>query len=275
MKYQVLNLREEPINGFMPTLTTYVLDETMDQDSGRKLPAIVVCPGGGYGMCSKREAEIIAMQFTAAGYHAFVLNYAVAPANHYPEPQKNLSDAISLVRENAEEWRVDKDKIAVIGFSAGGHLAASVTTMWNKEPLNTYNGTNKPNAAILAYPVISSEEGVGHMGSFYSLCGEDNKELIARMSLETQVDSDTAPCFIWHTFTDTVVPVENSLRFATALNKAKIPFEMHIFPDGPHGASIANHITAPDDYKEYIVPEAQIWVKLAVDWLNRTFNYGN
>ena len=273
MKYEVLNLREEPINGFMPTLTTYILDEVMDCDSNRKFPAIIVCPGGGYGFCSKREAEIIALQFTAAGYHAFVLDYAVAPQNHYPEPQKNFSDAISLVRNNAEEWRVDADKIAVIGFSAGGHLAASLATMWNKEPLKSYKGKNKPNAAILSYPVISSEEGVAHLGSFYNLCGEDNKELIDKMSLETQVDSDTAPCFIWHTFTDEAVPVENSLRFATTLNKAKIPFEMHVFPDGPHGLSVSNHIAAIDE--KYNVPEVQAWVKLAVDWLNRTFNYGN
>ncbi len=272
MKYEVLNLRKEPINGFVPTLTTYILDEIMDSDSNRKLPAIIVCPGGGYGMCSKREAEIIALQFTAAGYHAFVLDYAVAPDNHYPEPQKNLSDAISLVRKNAEEWRIDKDKIAVIGFSAGGHLAASLATMWNKEPLKTEDGINKPNAAILSYPVISSVEGVTHEGSMINLCCGDG-ELREKMSLETQVDKDTPPCFIWHTFSDEVVPVENSLRFAAALNKSKIPFEMHIFPNGPHGLSVSNHITAIDE--NYNIPEVRAWVKLAVDWLNRTFNYGN
>ena len=268
MKYEVINLREEPINGFMPTLTTYVIDECFDACSNRTYPAMIVCPGGGYGFCSKREAEIIALQFTAAGYNAFVLDYAIAPANHYPEPQKNLSDAISLVRKNAKEWRVDPDKIAVIGFSAGGHLAASLATMWNKEPLKTADKINKPNAAILSYPVISSVEGVGHMGSFDNLCGDD-KELRAKMSLENQVDSDTPPCFIWHTFTDETVPVENSLRFATALNNAKIPFEMHIFPAGPHGLSLANHITAND--KNYNVPEVQIWSELAVKWLDKLF----
>ena len=272
MKYEVLNLREEPINNFMPTLTTYIIDEIMDSDSNRKLPAMIVCPGGGYGMCSKREAEIIALQFTAAGYHAFVLDYAVAPDNQYPEPQKNLSDAISLVRKNAKEWRIDEDKIAVIGFSAGGHLAASLATMWNKEPLKSYKGKNKPNAAILSYPVISSVEGITHEGTMINLCREDS-ELREKMSLENQVDSDTPPCFIWHTFSDEVVPVENSLRFATALNNAKIPFEMHIFPNGPHGLSISNNITAMDD--NYDIPEVRSWVKLAVDWLNRTFNYGN
>ena len=272
MKYQVINLRKEPINGFMPTLTTYLIDDCFDEDSARRLPAMIVCPGGGYSFCSKREAEIIALQFTAAGYHAFVLDYAVAPDNHYPEPQKNLSDAISLVRKNAEEWRVDADKIAVIGFSAGGHLAASLATMWNKEPLKKGDESNKPNAAILSYPVISSVEGVGHMGSFNNLCGDD-KELRTRMSLETQVDNDTPPCFIWHTFSDETVPVENSLRFAGALNNAKIPFEMHIFPAGPHGLSISNHIT--DNNLGCNVPEVQIWVELAIKWLNRTFNYGN
>lgn len=272
MKYKVINLREEPINGFMPTLTTYLIDDCLGAGAKRKFPGIIVCPGGGYSFCSKREAEVIALQFSAAGYHAFVLDYAVAPANSYPEPQKNLSDAINLVRKNAEEWGVEADKIAVIGFSAGGHLAASLATMWNKEPLKREDGLNKPNAAILSYPVISSVEGVGHMGSFDSLCGDD-KELRARLSLETQVDSDTPPCFIWHTFQDAGVPVENSLRFANSLNKAKIPFEMHIFPNGPHGLSLANHQTAV--IPEVNVPEVRIWIELAVKWLNRTFNYGN
>lgn len=268
MKYEVINLREEPINGFMPTLTTYLLDDCIGAASGRKFPAMIVCPGGGYCNCCKREAEIVALQFSAAGFHAFVLDYAVAPDNHYPEPQNNLSNAISLVRKNAEQWRVDPNKIAVIGFSAGGHLAASLATMWNKEPLKTVDGSNKPNAAILSYPVISSVEGVSHVGSFDSLCGED-KELRAKMSLETQVDADTPPCFIWHTVTDQSVPVENSLRFATALNKEKVPFEMHIFPEGPHGLSLANHITANDE--NYNRPEVQVWVELSIRWLNKLF----
>ncbi len=272
MKHEVINLRKEPINDFMPTLTAYILDECMDTDSRRKLPAMIVCPGGGYSFRSKREGEVIALQFSAAGYHAFVLDYAVAPDNCYPEPQKNLSDALSIVRKNAEEWRIDPDKIALIGFSAGGHLAASLATMWNKEPLKTGNGINKPNAAILSYPVISSVEGVSHMGSFDNLCGDD-RELRAKLSLETQVDTDTPPCFIWHTYSDQTVPVENSLRFANALNKAKIPFEMHIFPDGPHGLALSNYITAKEE--NFNVPEAQVWVELAVKWLNRTFNYGN
>lgn len=272
MEYEVINLREESINGFMPTLSTYIIDDCLGSYLYRKFPAIIVCPGGGYGFCSKREAEIIALQFTAAGYHAFVLDYAVAPDNCYPEPQKNLSDAISLVRRNAEDWRVDADKIAVIGFSAGGHLAASLATMWNKEPLKTTDGLNKPNAAILSYPVISSAKGVAHEVSFDNLCGDD-KDLRAKLSLETQVDSDTPPCFIWHTYADATVPVENSLRFASALNNAKIPFEMHIFPDGPHGLSVSNHITANEANRN--VPEVQVWVELAVKWLNRTFNYGD
>jgi len=272
MKYEMINLRKDPVNGFMPTLTTYLIDDCFGENANRKFPAIIVCPGGGYSFCSKREAEIIALQFTAAGYHAFVLDYAIAPANHYPEPQKNLSDAISLVRKNAEKWRVDADKIALIGFSAGGHLAASLATMWNKEPLKVSDGSNKPNAAILAYPVISSVEGVAHAGSFNNLCGDDD-ELRKELSLENQVDTDTPPCFIWHTFTDSVVPVENSLRFANSLNGAKIPFEMHIFPDGPHGLSLSNHLTAC--IPEVNVPEVRIWIELATKWLNRTFNYGN
>ena len=268
MKYQVFNLREEPINGFMPTLTAYIIDDNSTFEGGRKLPAIVVCPGGGYAFCSVREAEPIALQYMAAGYCAFVLDYTVAPTAGYPEPQKNAFDAIKLIREHADEWGIDKDKIAVIGFSAGGHLAASVATLWDEEPFNAYNGTNKPNAAILSYPVISSDPAIGHMGSFDNLCGDD-ADLRKKMSLETRVTDKTPPCFLWHTFEDGAVPVQNSLRFAEALKNAGGSCELHIYPHGPHGLSLANSDTAAA--QEHIVERVQDWVRLSVEWMNDIF----
>ncbi|MBS7298003.1 MAG: alpha/beta hydrolase [Eubacteriales bacterium] len=269
MKYQVFNLREEPINGFMPTLTAYIIDDNSCFEGGRKRPAIVVCPGGGYAFCSNREAEPIALQYMAAGYSAFVLDYTVAPTAGYPEPQKDAFNAIKLIREHADEWGIYKEKIAVIGFSAGGHVAASVATLWDEEPFKCYNGINKPNAAILSYPVISSDPAIAHMGSFDNLCGDD-AELKKKLSLETRVTDKTPPCFIWHTFEDTCVPVENSLRFAEALKKAGGSCEMHIYPHGPHGLSLANSDTAMAE--EHIYEDVQEWVRLSVRWLNELFD---
>lgn len=266
---KVFNLREEEINGFMPTLTTYILDDCSTYPEKRKRPAVLVCPGGGYGFCSEREAEPVALQYMAAGMHAFVLDYAIAPANHYPEPQNNAFDAIKLIREHAEEWGIDENKIAVCGFSAGGHLAGSVATMWDDEPFATADKSNRPNAAILSYPVITSDEEVAHIGSFINLCDGD-KELMKKMSLETRVTEKTPPCFLWHTFTDGCVPVENSLIFALALKKAGVSCELHIFPEGPHGLSIANSDTAGDG--NMIVERVQDWVELSVKWLNDLFD---
>ncbi len=268
MKYEVFNLREEPINGFMPTLTAYIINDDSTYPEKRYRPAVLVCPGGGYGFCSEREAEPIALQYMAAGYCAFVLDYAIAPANCYPEPQKNASDAIQLIRKNAEEWGIDKDKIAIAGFSAGGHLAASLATMWDEEPIKTADGSNKPNAAILCYPVISSDPEITHQGSFDNLC-RDDRELMKKLSLENQVSDKTCPCFLWHTFEDDLVPVENSLRFAEALKKAGGSCELHIFPHGWHGLALANSDTANSDGG--IVERVQEWVPLSIKWLNDLF----
>lgn len=260
---KVINLREniEP----KPTLTTYILDDSMK--NGAKRPAVLVCPGGGYHFCSEREAEPIAMQYNAAGFHAFVLNYSVAP-NKYPTALEEASMAVTLIRENAEEWRIDTDKIAVIGFSAGGHLAGSLGVFWNSEPIKTENGINKPNAVILAYPVITSGE-LAHRGSFDNLCGEDS-ELVKKMSLENQVTGDTPPMFLWHTFEDQAVPVENTLMMAAALRKKNIPFELHIYPKGAHGLS-----TVTKDVgilEENASKGAKDWVRQSVNWLCDLFN---
>ncbi len=268
MELQVLNLREEPVNGFMPTMTAYLIEDNSTCSETRKLPAMIICPGGAYLECSNREAEPIALQYVAAGYCAFVLDYTVAPIARYPEPQKDAFAAIKLVREHADEWGIDEDKIAIIGFSAGGHLAASTGILWNEEPFCDYNGINKPNAVVLGYPVISSDSAIGHSGSFYSLC-KDDEELKRRLSLETRVTSNMPPCFIWHTFEDELVPVQNSLRFAEALKNAGVSCELHVYPHGPHGLSLANSVTAPDE--RYCVKCAQEWVSLSVEWLNHLF----
>lgn len=265
---KIINLREER-NGFTPTLTTYILD-----DIGRGVktrPAVVVCPGGGYWGCSAIEGEPIAMRFIAAGFHAFVVRYSTTssdPDAKYPNALEELSKAIEIIREHAEEWNIDKDKIAVCGFSAGSHLACSLGCFWNREPIKTPDGTNKPNAMILSYPVITSGEKA-HRGSFLNLCGED-EELTKKMSLETQVTEDTPTSFIWHTFEDGAVPVENSLLFAGALREKNIPFELHIYPKGPHGLSLVNPDTGLSP-ETIVSVNTKDWINLACNWLWEVF----
>lgn len=260
---EVIRLRDEKYGNV--TLTTYILDDPMEKDARK--PAVLVCPGGGYAWCSPREAEPIAMQYAKAGFHTFVLNYTLAP-NRYPMSLEDASNAIKLIRKNAEKWRVEEDHIAVIGFSAGGHLAASIGLLWNQEPIKTEDKSNRPNAVILSYAVITSGE-FANKGSFVNLCGDD-EELKEKLSLENCVTKDAPPMFIWHTFNDTCVPVENSLLLATALKKEDIPFEMHIYPNGPHGLST---VTPDVDINpETVSKNAPGWVELSVNWLMEVFD---
>lgn len=264
MEYKVINLRKKPLDdGYMPTITTYVLD-IAENDCLR--PGIIIFPGGGYSFCSYTEAERIALGYNAAGFNAFVVNYSVAP-NKHPEPIKDAAAAIKLVRENADEWGIAPDKIAVVGFSAGGHLAASISVLWDDckifEKEDIESGIHKPDATILSYPVITSGE-FAHVGSFKNLLGENNSEMRDFMSLEKRVKETTPPAFLWHTFEDETVPVENSFLYAQALSKYNIPCEMHIYPRGGHGLSLASHRTlwsVPCFRRKYD------WLGQSVEWL--------
>jgi acetyl esterase/lipase len=255
----------EKDDNFRPKLQTYILD------GAKKRNTVLVCPGGGYGFTSEREAEAIALQFNSAGFHAFVLYYSVAPRKH-PQPLLDLSRAMCILRENSLEWKINSDKIAVCGFSAGGHLTASLGVHWDKDYLNIPGveiGINKPNALILSYPVITSGE-FAHQGSFNNLLGEDaDNSLFEVMSLEKQVSEITPPTFLWHTFSDNSVPVENSLLFAQGLRKNNIPFELHIYPEGPHGLSLATEETAAEGMGVYL--HVATWMGLCIEWLNDLF----
>ncbi len=260
--------QSEGKDGFIPTLDTYILDGIK-----KKRGAVLICPGGGYEFTSEREAEPIAMQFNAAGFHAFVLYYSVSPQKH-PQPLLDLSRAMCIIRENAKAWNVDCEKIAVCGFSAGGHLAASLGVHWEKPYLQKAagikKGMNKPNALILCYPVITSGE-FAHRGSIENLLGKQaNKKLLYEMSLEHQINKKTPPAFIWHTFNDGAVPVENSLFFANEMRKKGIPFELHIYQEGSHGLSLATSET--DDGNMGVYPHIATWVKLCIEWMEKLFN---
>ena len=274
MEYKTINIWEDfkgDIKG-KATLTAYVLSNSNEISLLRKHKAVLICPGGGYGFVSEREAEPVALAFLAEGIDAFVLNYEVAPAVKHPQPLLDVSRSMCIIRENAEKWNVDINNIAVCGFSAGGHLAASLGVFWKEkyiqEKLGIEEGMNKPNALILGYPVISCKEEIAHRDSFYNLLGYDQeKEVYESMSLEKYVNKDTPPAFIWHTFDDNLVPVENSLVFAQSMKKHNVPFELHIFPSGVHGLSLCDERTGNTD--ELINPEAGRWVKLCMDWFKR------
>ena len=203
---------------------------------------MLICPGGGYGFVSDREAEVMALQFTAMGCHAAVLTYSTYPFK-YPVQILEAAQAWKLIRDNAERWNVLSDKIIILGCSAGGHLAASYSLFCGEDFVTESVGMTadelRPAGMILCYPVITSGE-FAHRDSFATLLGDDynnllGTELLEKVSLEKQVTEKTPPAFIWHTYTDNVVPVENSLLFASALRKHNVNCELHIFPDGGHG----------------------------------------
>lgn len=239
-------------------------------------PLVLVCPGGAYAFTSDREADPLAMQFLAMGYHAAVLRYSYAPAV-YPTALTELAYSMALIRRNAPGWYVNPEQVMVLGCSAGGHLAASMGVFWKEEFLAEALGLRKeeqrllrPDGMILCYPVITSGE-FAHRGSFQNLLGEREAELSAKMSLENQVNADTPPAFIWHTFEDDAVPVENSLLFVGALRRAGVPVEFHLYPKGCHGLSLASRLTQ-NMGRNAIQPECASWVGLAHTWIERWYN---
>ena len=243
------------------TVTAYLRDvspEIID----RKRPAVLICPGGGYEFTSDREAEPMALAFVAAGYQAFVLRYSVAPAR-YPTALWELAATMTQIREHAEEWRIDPEQIATVGFSAGGHLAGCLGAFWNREVCTQKFSAEKirPNAQVLCYPVITSGE-YGHAGSFESLLGTVPTD--DAFSLEHQVSRDTPPTFLWHTQGDQSVPVENALLLATALQAAGVPLEFHLFAAGRHGLSLANEEVLHPDFPEIINPRIASWFPLCL-----------
>lgn len=253
-------------------LVTYIQDHSPEIDiSKRKL--VLVCPGGAYMGTSDREAEAMALQFVAMGHHAAVLRYSVEPAK-YPTALLEVAASIKLIRENAENWHVDTEKIVVEGCSAGGHLAACYSTYWKErfvaealgiEDAQKAEALLRPNGQILGYPVITSGE-FAHRGSFEYLLGDRQEELNDAMSLEKHVNRDVPPTFIWHTFTDDGVPVENSLLLVSALRKANISTEFHMYPAGVHGLALADELTrAPGGYG--YMPDCSSWRDLVKIWL--------
>lgn len=251
--------------------TAYLLDSD-HLKPGRVRPAVIVCPGGGYGHLSRREGEPIAMQFLAMGYHAFVLRYSVGNVR-FPTALMELALLVSLVREHSGQWQVDPDRIVVAGFSAGGHLACSLGAFWNRDwvysPLGLTAEQVQPNGMILGYPVISAGPFC-HARSFCNLLGDkaDHEDMRRLVSLEYQVGPHTPETFLWHMMTDQSVPVQNSLLLAQALAEHQVGLELHIYPAGVHGVALGTEETAGEDGR-YLEPRCAGWMALAGAWLKQ------
>lgn len=228
------------------------------QNDGKIHPAMVIFPGGAYTHYGSAEQAPIAEFYYEHGFNAFIVYYRVAP-NRHPAPLLDAQRAIKTVRYHAGEWNVDPARIYTIGFSAGGHLNACVACL---PDICTEIGDDidamdaRPTGAILGYPVISSELGVGHVWSFQQLLGENYEANKAELSMEKKVSADTCPCFLWSTMEDDAVPMENALRFTLALQKAGKSAELHIFPHGVHGIGRAED-----------VPGLCLWPELTLRWI--------
>lgn len=235
--------------GFMPNITAFIHDEDT-----QKRPGIIVVPGGGYRVVSPTEGEIVAREFYKEGYQAFVCTYTTNLLGAVPlndQPIKDLSRAVRFVRKAAEEFKVLTNQVIICGFSAGAHLCGSLCVHFKDVSDVRYEEiSNRPDAAILSYPVITSGE-YAHRDSFNALLGENpSEEQLAYVSLEKQVKSNTPPCFLWQTATDEAVPVENSYLMAEALHKQGISYAHHVFSSGKHGLSLANEAWARGEYGE-------------------------
>ncbi len=260
-------------DGLKAELTSYLYEISEENGGRKKRPAVIIFPGGGYDYCSEREAEPVALKFIGAGIDAFVLRYSCYHKK-FPTNLLEACAAVKYVRDNAEKFDIDPEKIIVCGFSAGGHLAASVSCHWDKDfvakGLDCDNEVLKPNGCILCYPVITTGD-LSHQGSIDNLLfgteGEEKERLYDLVTLDKQVSENTPKTFLWHCADDDCVPVENSLLYMAGLSKNKIPFESHIFEWGGHGLALCNFNTANCQW--HYQPVAQQWADLAIEWIFR------
>ena len=251
-------------------VTLYIPDVWKEVDEGQTFPCTVICPGGSYWWCSEREAEPVALRMLGNGIAAAVVNYA-CQYQHYPLQLLEILAAITYIRRNSESLHIDPERIAVMGFSAGGHAACTAGLFWQEklaeDTLGIVHGEDKPNGMILCYPVITSGEFT-HEGRMKCLLGDDpNAELVAKMSLENQVTENAPKAFIWHTSEDGLVPVENSLLIATALHKKGIDVEMHIYPRGGHGLSLCDETVTKHDGLDDAAKYCSDWVPHCIKWI--------
>lgn len=253
-------------------LTGYLRQPSETMPGYEVRPGVLILPGGAYAYCSPREADPVAMQFLQAGYQVFILEYTTTSRKQAPLRYAPLTDAAGAIlhlRRNAESFCLDPDRLAICGFSAGGHLAASAALLTDCEPvckaLQAEPAQLMPNAVILGYPVITSGE-FAHEGSIENLAGTD-QELKEYFSLENQVKPGLPPFFVWHTVADQSVPVQNSMLLAQALEKCDVNYELHLFTHGDHGSSTCSReVGSPSTHNA-------AWLPLCIDWLADVFDF--
>ncbi len=222
-------------------LTAYLQDTSPEYAGVKTRPAVLVLPGGGYGMCSDREADCVAIGYLNAGFHAFVLRYTLKQHAAWPAPLNDYDAAIEFIQAHAAEWTVDCDRIAVCGFSAGGHLAASAATM----------AKHRPAAAILGYPVIRQD--------ISDACA------LGMPTPLDHVDENTCPCFLFAARDDECVPISSTIEFQEKLYNHNIPFECHIYPRGNHGYTIGKMPLTGENLR------ASRWMEDSIAWLGETW----
>lgn len=253
-------------------LDTYCPNVKENDDHNALRTSIVICGGGGYAYVSDRETEPVALRFAAMGFNTFCVRYRVAPFR-FPCAVQDVACAVAYVRRNAARYRQHPDRIAVIGFSAGGHAACSLGVMWPREdlwvPISCTPGDVKPNAMILCYPVITGGP-YAHRDSFRNLTGSEDLAVHQQYSLETMVSERTPPAFLWATWDDRCVPCQNMLCFAAALREHGVPAEVHIYPHGAHGLSLGDKTTWCSD-PALLEPAVTGWPELAARFLNGLF----
>lgn len=290
MKTETINLYEDRNDVI---LTTYI-------QSGKKRPAILVCPGGAYLTCADSEGEPVALAFAAMGYHAFVLRYSVYGEEafakglqnveskencQYPRPMQDIGCAMMIIKDHANEWGLDAERVVICGFSAGAHNCAMYANNWFNPVITDYFKRDaelfRPIACILGYGLsdyiflneenkkASQSDRMFFEASNTAFLGSANvgNDKLLEVSPARNVSNQTPPMFLWATSTDQLVPVQHTVRMAHALADAKIPFEMHVFEEGPHGLSLATHASA--EALSQLYPDVAKWVGLADAWLQK------
>ncbi len=262
-------------------LDAYIIENSKEYDDGKLRPAMLVLPGGGYQFTSDREAQFVALAYLAKGYNAFILRYSVKTL--MTQILLEAAKSIAFIRDNAAEWHIDANRVAVVGFSAGGHLASCMATLWNRKEMSELTGLPnekiKPNAAILSYavllapiPHVENDES-GHkqvMEMMYrTMSGKDDYTPadIQKYSADLQVDCDTSPSFLWTTAEDTTVLPIHSIKYAAAMLEHNRPCELHMYTRGNHGLSLANENTA--GHPDMVQPHVQNWLDMSVTWLEK------
>jgi len=246
----------------IPTLTVYLPD--LAKASGA---AMVICPGGGYGHLANHEGDHYARWLNELGIAGFVLKYRLGPYGYrHPAMMQDASRAIRFVRSRALEWKLDPQRIGIMGSSAGGHLASTLMTHFDSgqaeatDPVERQS--SRPDLVVLCYPVVTLTDPFTHQGSRRNLLGTNPPPaLVTELSAELQVTSNSPPCFLWHTYEDKAVPVENSLQLAAALRKADVSVDLHVYERGAHGLGLGS--------RDFDATKRHPWVRDCEFWLKQ------